>query len=53
MHKLRKLAFNLSLSAFCVSGAAGLARGDEPPARDESSWTSLVDEPSRADLFQN
>jgi lysozyme len=28
------------------------ARADEAAPRDESSWASLVDEPSRADLFQ-
>jgi lysozyme len=53
MHRLRELVFTLSLSAACASGAAGFARAEEPPARDEASWTSLVDEPSRNALFQN
>src|SRR5258708_3590446 len=52
MGRLRKFGFSPGLSAFCAWGAAGFAKADEPPARDESSWTSLVDEPSRGDLFQ-
>src|SRR5271165_1606876 len=39
-----------ALTALTLCGVSA-ARGDEP-ARDESSWTSLSDEPSREQLFQ-
>ena len=32
--------------------SSSTARADEPPSRDESSYSSLVDEPSREQLFQ-
>jgi lysozyme len=52
MSKLGKVAFSLGLAVFCIPCGANFAGADEQPARDESSWASLVDEPSRGDLFQ-
>jgi lysozyme len=48
---------NLAIAALALSGfglclALG-ARADSAPTRDENSWTSLTDEPSRESLFQD